>query len=271
MREAVTFFQCDERFPRMNVPPNTMEKRSEAAAFLGGRLRLRQMPRGHRAGTDAVLLAAATPAQTRGLILDIGAGTGAVGLAAALRAPAATLGLVEIDPESCALARENIATNALAARIRVHEADLLSIAARRAGGLENESAEVLLTNPPYLTPGRARVSPDPRRALAHVSADGLEPWLRACLALLRPGGLFVMIHRADALADCLASVGTRLGALALLPVLPREGEAATRILLRGLKGSKAPLSLLPPLVLHEADGAFTPRAAALNRGEGELF
>ncbi|MBG0811001.1 methyltransferase [Methylosinus sp. H3A] len=254
----------------MNVPPNTKEKRSEAAAFLGGRLRLRQMPRGHRAGTDAVLLAAATPAQTRGLILDIGAGTGAVGLAAALRAPAATLGLVEIDSETCALARENIAENGLAARARVHEADLLSIEARRTSGLENESAEVLLTNPPYLSPTRTRVSPDPRRALAHVSAGGLEPWLRASLALLRPGGVFVMIHRADALQECLACIGGRLGAIGLLPVAAHAGEAATRILLRGVKGSKGPLSLLPPLVLHEADGAFTPRAEALHRGEGEL-
>ena len=254
----------------MNVPRNTREKRSEAAAFLGGRLRLRQTLRGHRAGTDAVLLAAAAPAKTRGLILDIGAGTGAVGLAAAMRAPAATLGLVEIDPETCALARENIAENELMTRVRVYEADLLAIEARRASGLENESAEVVLTNPPYLTPGRARVSPDPKRALAHMSAGGLEPWLRACVALLRPGGLFVMIHRADALADCLAGVGARLGALAILPICPRDGEPATRLLLRGVKGSKAPLALLPPLVLHEADGAFTPRAEALHRGEGEL-
>jgi len=253
----------------MNVPP-TPEGPPTADHFLAGRLRLRQMARGHRAGTDAVLLAAATPPTTRGLVIDAGAATGIVGLAAARRAPAAQIALLEIDSAACALARENIAENDLAARAAVHEADLLSAASRRAGGLANESADVVLTNPPYLTPGRARVSPDPRRALAHVSAKGLEPWLRACAALLRPGGLFVMIHRADALADCLASVGARLGALAILPVCPREGEAATRILLRGVKGSRAPLSLLPPLVLHEADGAFTPRAAALHRGEDEL-
>ena len=77
--------------------------------FLGGRLRLRQAPRGHRSGTDAVLLAAATHPGTSGLILDIGAGAGAVGLMAALRAPAATVGLVEIDAASCALANENVA------------------------------------------------------------------------------------------------------------------------------------------------------------------
>lgn len=253
----------------MNLPRSPEEPPATADHFLGGRLRLRQSPSGHRAGTDAVLLAAATPRDFRGLLLDVGAGVGAVGLAAALRAPQATVGLVEIDSESAALARENIQINGLSARARVVEADLLSAPSRRAAGLANESADLILTNPPYLSAKRARVSPDPRRALAHVSAGGLEPWLRACLALLRPCGLFVMIHRADALAECLASVGARLGGLAILPVCPRRGEAATRILLRGVKGSKAPLSLLSPLVLHEADGAFTPRAQALHRGEDE--
>jgi tRNA1(Val) A37 N6-methylase TrmN6 len=247
----------------MTTPPSD--------AFLAGRLRLRQTERGHRAGTDAVLLAAAAPTETAGLLIDAGAGTGAVGLAAALRAPSARVGLVEIDPETAALARENIAVNELATRVRLYEADLLSPASRRAAGLVDEAADLVLTNPPYLDAARARVSPDPRRALAHVSAGGLEPWLRACLALLRPGGELAMIHRADSLQDCLASVGARLGALRILPVAARAGDPATRILLRGVKGSKAPLKLLSPFVLHEADGAFTDEAAALARGEGELL
>jgi tRNA1(Val) A37 N6-methylase TrmN6 len=187
-----------------------------------------------------------------------------------LRAPSARIGLVEIDPETAALARRNIAENALAERVILHEADLLSPASRHAAGLVDEAADLVLTNPPFLDAARSRVSPDPRRALAHVSAGGLEPWLRACLALLRPGAELAMIHRADSLQDCLASIGSRLGALRILPVAARMGDPATRILLRGVKGSKAPLKLLSPLVLHEADGAFTDEAEALARGEGEL-
>lgn len=246
------------------------DRSSEPFRFLGGRLRLRQGARGHRVGTDAILLAAATPSETKGLLLDVGAGVGAVGLSAALLAPRATVGLVEIDSGLCALAQENIAANELESRASTFETDLLSAAARRASRLANESAEVVLTNPPYLSAGRARVSPDRARALAHVSATGLEPWTRACLALLRPGGIFVMIHRADALTDCLASLHRRLGGLAVMPVAPRAGLPATRILLRGTKGSKAPLTLLPPLVLHDAEGRFTPQAEAIHRGDRGL-
>lgn len=254
----------------MNDLPSDDDRHLEPFSFLGGRLRLRQSARGHRVGTDAILLAAATPAQTEGLVLDAGAGVGAVGLTAALLAPAAEIGLVEIDPESCALARENIVANGLQARAHVFEADLLAGTSRSEAGLTNESADVVLTNPPYLSPGRARVSPDPARARAHVSAAGLESWTRACLALLRPGGTFVMIHRADALQECLESVGSRLGGLAILPIAPKAGAPAIRILLRGVKGSKAPLTLPPPLVLHGADGKFTPEAEAVHRGERGL-
>lgn len=220
-------------------------KEASLDGFLDGRLRLRQPASGHRAGVDAVLLAAATPTGQTGLILDIGAGVGAVGLMAALRAPDATIGLVEIDPESVALARQNIASNDLGARAAAYEADALSAKSRRAAGLIDEKAALVLTNPPFHEAHRVRVTPDPDKARAHVTAAPLDDWVRACLALLMPGGTFVMIHRADALAGALKAVEGRLGGVAIQPVYTRPETPATRILLSGVKGSKAPLSLLP--------------------------
>lgn len=219
---------------------------TEIDAFLEGRLSLRQGS-GHRAGHDAVLLAALTPPGTGGLILDIGAGAGAVGLMAALHAPQARVGLVEIDAGSCALADENIRRNGLAARASVHRADVTSAPARRAAGLTDETAALVLTNPPFHDPARVRVTPDPDRARAHVAAAPLAEWVRGALALLAPGGDFAMIHRAEALYDCLAAVDGRLGGVSIQAVHTRPGAPATRILLVGTKGSKAPLKLLEPL------------------------
>lgn len=216
--------------------------------FLEGRLRLRQ-GRGHRAGHDAVLLAASTPPEAAGLILDIGAGAGAVGLMAAIHAPRSRVGLVEIDPHACALARENIDRNDLAGRVTAHEADVLSATSRRAAGLVDEQAMVVLTNPPFYEAARVRVTPDASKARAHVAAAPLAEWVRGALALLAPGGRFAMIHRADALADCLAAAAGRLGGVSILPIYSRPGAPASRILLQGVKGSKAPLALLPPLII----------------------
>ena len=94
--------------------------------------------------------------------------------------------------------------------------------------------------------------------------------MKAALALLRPGGVFLMIHRADALAEILNAAKGRIGNLRLLPVHAKAGEPAVRLLLYGKKGSRAPLALLPPLVLHEAGGGFTPQAEAIHRGEAGI-
>lgn len=243
----------------------TADDETRGESFLGGQLRLQQGARGHRAGTDALLLAATTPASTDGLILDVGADSGAVGLVAALRAPGARVGLVEIDAKACARARANIAANGLSGRVTAHEADIAAPAARRKAGLASGSVTLVLTNPPFHAPGRVRVVPDSDKARAHVLAIPLAEWLRACVVLLEPGGVLVLIHRADALAECLAAVEGRLGALAALPILPRTEAAATRLLLRGVKGSRAPLTIRAPLVLHQSDGRFTPRAEACFR------
>lgn len=241
-------------------------------AFYGGRLRLRQPVRGHRAGTDALLLAAAAPPDFDDLVLDVGAGVGAAGLALASTRPKARIGLVEIDPATAALARQNLALNGMTARGQVFEADALAPAARRAAGLIDGSAALVISNPPFLDPRRARSSPDKDRHRAHVMPDdgeALERWIAACVALARPGGAFILIHRPEALGAILAGLEGRAGATTILPVHARPDAAAIRILVRAKKGGRAPLSIAPALVLHDQAG-FTPIAAAIHRGEAAI-
>ena len=248
--------------------------------FFGARLRLRQPARGHRFGHDAALLAASVP-QGAASLLDAGAGVGAAGMAAAALEPAAALTLLEIDPALAALAADNLAANAMAARGRAVAADLLSAPARRAAGLAPESFAAVLTNPPFLDAAAARVSPDPVRARAHAFGhaafdaggvgDPLARWLRACLACLAPGGGLRVIHRADALPRLLAALDGRAGAIRLAPIRPRPGAAASRIVLAATKGSKAPLRLEAGATLEDADGRADPFAAALLAGRARLF
>jgi len=264
----------------MPEPPAGFARESEgdlvaegmtADLWLGGRLDLIQPKSGHRIGTDAVLLAAAA-GRPEGRIADVGAGVGAVGFALAQRSARAFADLIEIDPETARLAGINAARNGLEGRVRVLRLDVLKPGERRAAGLVDETADWVVTNPPFFEPGASSVSPDRRRARARVLATDdagatLDAWIRASLALLRPGGRFVMIHRPDALASILAAIERRLGALALLPVHPNESAPAHRILLSGVKGSKAPLRIAPALVLHQADGRLTAEADAIHRGE----
>lgn len=240
---------------------------AEADGFLGGLLRLHQPRRGaHRAGTDAVLLARLMVPDAGDRLCDVGAGTGAVGLACAALVPGLRPTLVERDPTLAVQARANAALNGIAASVVI--ADVLATAAeRRASGLLPDSFDVVLTNPPYFAVGRHRVSPTPGRAAAHTFAEGsLEAWIRACTAILRPGGRLGLIHRADALPACLEALKGRYGGLAIRPVHPRPDASAIRVLISATRGSRAVPSLLPPLVLHGPEGGFTPEAEALHRG-----
>lgn len=240
--------------------------------FLAGRLSVRQPAKGHRIGTDAILLAAAAPVGPGDRFVDVGAGVGLVGLALATREPLCGGTLVEIDPETAALARENAAANGLDGRVTVICGDLFEPASWLGQGLRREAADLVVTNPPFFEGREARMSGEPARARAHHLAAASPgrthgDWLRAALALLAPKGRFHCIHRPEALPGLLAAVEGRLGAVTIVPVHPRAGEDAIRLLLSGIKGSRAPLRLLPPLVLHGPDGQFTPPVEAAARGE----
>ncbi|MGC2782986.1 MAG: methyltransferase, partial [Roseiarcus sp.] len=206
----------------------------------------------------------------QGRIVDVGAGVGAVGLALAKSSALAAVDLVEINSELAELAEGNAARNGLQARTRVLRLDALNSRERREAGLV-ESANCIVTNPPFFDAAAVRVSPHESKARAHVMPRaGLVDWIQASLAMLAPGGRFLMIHRPDALATILAAIGNRLGALALLPVHPAKGASAHRLLVAGVKGSKAPLRLTPALILHGADGRLTAEADAIHRGERRI-
>lgn len=247
------------------------EVRPDYDVLLDGCLRLRQPAKGHRAGTDAILLAASVGNLADAAIVDVGAGVGTVGLALALREPSAGATLVELSYEASGFALENIELNRFAGRALVQNINVLDPKARRAAGLLDGKADIVVTNPPFYDAGSVRAPGNASRATAHVLSPGdLTLWIAACLALLRPGGQFAMIHRPQALAEILRASEGRMGAITLFPVFSRAGMAAHRIIVRGKKGSRAPPGILPGLVLHGADGAFTPEAEAIHRGAALL-
>jgi tRNA1(Val) A37 N6-methylase TrmN6 len=237
-------------------------------AFLGGDLRILQPQEGYRAGLDAVLLAAAAPVQEgRSRVLDVGAGAGVVGLAVARRMAEASVTLVERDPELAALARANAARNALEQRVHVIEADVARpLRESEALAALAESFDHVLANPPFHTEGRGTAAGDALKAAGHAMPDGsLDRWVRFMAAMARPGGTASLVHRADVLADILSALAGRFGGVLVLPIHPREGEPASRVLVQAAKGSRAPLRLLPGLMLHNATQGFRPEVEAILR------
>jgi tRNA1(Val) A37 N6-methylase TrmN6 len=238
-------------------------------AFLGGRLTLLQPAEGFRAGLDSVLLGAAL-GHGSGDLLDLGAGVGTAGLVALVTNDALAATLVESDPAAVALARENIAANGLTARASVLELDLTSPGRRRtAAGLIPDHYASVIANPPFFEAG---TSPSkPRAAARHMSAQALDAWVKTAATHAAPGGEIIFIHVAERLPALLQSFTARFGAITVLPLVPRDGEPAHRILIRGIKGSRAPLTLLASRSLHTPAGrTFRPEFDAIFRGRDRL-
>ena len=217
-----------------------------------------------------MLLAAATLAHAGDRVVDLGAGVGAAGLAVARRVAGIELVLVEIDAGLAALARGNAAANALAADVVVLDVSS-GAGAFAAAGLAPDSVDAVLMNPPFNDSVRHRASPDKGREIAHMAtAATLEDWIHASRRILKSGGILTLIWRADGLAEILAALDRGFGSLRILPVHGDPAAPAIRILIRAIKGGKAPTEIQPALMLNDESTLPNKEVQEILAGKGVL-
>ena len=260
-----------------NIANSEGAQKTTRDAFLGGKIEILQPSgKGHRAGLDAILIAASLPQKISGTVADLGSGSGIAGLASIALRPDLKTMLVENNPLMAQLAFQTskLAKNsALSARIHVLEADVtLSGAKRESAGLITNSCDYVILNPPYNDRGSNRASSDLMRADAHLMGEGgLDAWMRTATSILKPRGMLVMIYRSQSIGQIIAATQGRFGGLTIMPIYSRANEPAKRLLIRATKGSKAPIIFAPALIVHNNDGSFTPEADAVLKGTAFLF
>jgi tRNA1(Val) A37 N6-methylase TrmN6 len=230
--------------------------------FLDGRVRVRQFARGFRSGLDAVMLAAAVPARAGDTVLELGSGAGVVSLCLAARVPDCTIAGVEVDPDLVSLANANAAANGMEARVRFAQADVLNLPAEFRTPFDH-----VLCNPPFHG-DEGETSPDTLRAQALQDFGDLPRWLEAGVKRTASNGTLTIIVRADRLDEALRALPN--SGVSAFPLWPKRDAPAKRVVLQLQRGSRAPFALLPGLVLHQADGRYTPEADAILRGAARL-
>lgn len=237
-------------------------------SFLGGKLVLRQPREGYRAGIDPVLLAASVSAKPGEQILDLGCGIGAVMHCLAGRLDGVSVTGLEVQGDLVALAEHNIKVNGLEDRLTVIQGDILCLPP----ALKPDSFHLVVCNPPYMEGDSGNPSPNKIKSTAnHEGAATLADWVKVACKLVRHKGSVTFIHRADRLEDLMAAFAGTLGDIHVLPLWPKEGAPAKRVIVRGRKGVSSPTKILPGLVMHGADGAYTPEIDAIPRKGAALI
>jgi len=267
MQPSISLYRLTSLRAMPNEPLQTTDDETSQSLLLGGRIRLLQPKVGYRAGMDAALLAAAVQGRPGERLLEAGCGAGAALLQAAFRAPGASLVGVERDPAVLALAAQNIGLNGLEASLQAVAGDVA--AGFKALGLP--AFDAAFCNPPFFDDPTGLRGPHPAKRGAWLADDGLQAWTKFLLKAVREGGRIIVIHRADRLADILAMLGTGAGSFSIRPIQPFADQPAKRVLVQAIKTGKAPLMLLPSLVMHARnDSKHTPEAEAILRGEASL-
>ena len=252
------------------LPPAQASPAVTKDAFLGDRLWILQPATGYRAGIDAVLLAASVSVPQEDAItevLDCGAGVGTVGLCVAARCPGARVTLVEREPVLLGLASRNIALNAYESRVTALSGDIIAPASDiTAPRLDAERFDHVLANPPFHDDTGGTHARDPLKRVSHAMHPGaLDDWVRFAARMAKPGGRVHIIHKAEALPALIDALKQRFGALSITPIHSYATTPAIRVMIAGIKGSRAPLALHPPIILHDSSGAFTPHVGQILR------
>lgn len=238
------------------LEPNDGHADTTEDRLLGGRVVVRQPKAGYRTAIDPLLLAAAVPAVGGERVLDLGCGVGAAMLSLAIRVPGVFVTGLERQTDLVALATQNVAANGLEQRARVVQGDVGTLEAIAA-----ERFDHVMINPPFLAPGTGTPTPDPVKGLSTTEGEASLPlWIDAACRALVPCGWLTVIHRGDRIDTLCASLTPRFGSIHLFPLWPRAGLPAKRVIVRARKGVRTPASVLPGMVLHEPDGAFTVKA-----------
>lgn len=204
---------------------------------------------------DAVLLAHFPKIKSWHRVLDLGTGTGVMPLL--MVDEAAHVDAVEISPVMADIAKRNVQLNGLTEKITVQEGDYRSIRSLYPA----ESFDLVLANPPYrpVAHGQANQLAGVARARHEVTAT-LQDVVRAARYALKFHGHFAMVHLPERLGEILVALHAhQMEAKRLLFVQPKPAKAPNMMLIEAVVGA-APggLKVLPPLIVHELDGSYTP-------------
>jgi len=218
-------------------------------------LKLIQNTEGFCFGVDAVLLSDFADVKDNARVVDLGTGTGIIPVLLAGKTNAKEIIGVEIQKDIAEMAKRSVALNSLMDRVSILEGDIKNSVSL----LGKSTFDVVVSNPPYMNSGGGIVNPKDTKAISrHEILCTLEDVICAASGLLQPSGQFAMVHRPERIVDILCLMRNyKLEPKFLRFVHPSPNKKANLILVKGIRGGKPQLKMMPPLYVFDNDGKYT--------------
>ena len=212
---------------------------------------------GYRFSVDAVLVTHFCQIKDAAQVLDLGCGSGIIGLQLACLHPFISLIGLEIQEELVALARENVSRNQLDNRFEIVEADVCGIGKVLAA----ESFDLVVCNPPYRKCGSGRVNRGDQAAIArHELKADLANMLDGAAYSVKNRGAVVLVYPAVRFAYLATVLAERkLAMKRFQPVYSYPEDSQARlVLVEAVKNGGEECRILPPLYIYrEKNGAYS--------------
>lgn len=215
---------------------------------------------------DAVLLANFPNIPKKGIVVDLCAGNGAVGLFVAKKTKS-KIYQIEIQERLADMAQRSVQLNHLEDQIDVLPINLKDSLNK----ISSDSCDLVLCNPPYFKnlPTNHK-NPNPYYATArHEIHTNLDEVLFISSKLLKMNGHFAMVHRPDRFLEVIGLMKkNRLAPKRVQFVYPKAGKDANILLIEGIKDGKTDgFKVLPPMFTYDAAGNYSLETRRLLYGE----
>lgn len=215
-------------------------------------LKIIQNKNGYKFSTDSVLLANFGKAKQNDIYVDFCSGSGVVAILFACKNKVKKAYAVEIQKSLAEMSERSIELNNLS-NISVLNIDLCEAH----GVLGCESVDVITVNPPYNENGLTSETDEIAIATHEIKVD-LEKIISEAFKLLKFGGKFYMVHRADRLVDIVFLLRKyKIEPKVLRLVYPKTNKEPNLVLVEAKKGAKKGVKFLQSLILTNDDGTET--------------
>ncbi|MCI5959939.1 MAG: tRNA1(Val) (adenine(37)-N6)-methyltransferase [Lachnospiraceae bacterium] len=206
-------------------------------------------------GIDAVLLTGFARVKDGDTVLDLGTGTGIIPILLEAKTGASHLTGLEIQPESADMAKRSVCYNELEKKIDIVEGDLKNASEIFGRG----SFDVVTCNPPYMIGAHGLTGGNESKTIArHEVLCTFEDVAREAAAVLKPGGMFYLVHRPFRLVELLGTMTKyRLEPKRMKFVHPFVDKEPNMVLIEAKKGARSRVEIEPPLIVYKSPGVYT--------------